>query len=144
MQLRERKLLQNNSELKAQLVTLKGQLGQKERLEHSNSFLSQHLGQQQNLVESYQKQLSLQQAQPQEQSLQAFFLQLLQTYKELYPPSSEQLQQATGTSPSLQELLKNVYIHMRILIERTNQKAAIERTVEQKQVSAQKRWNLRN
>jgi hypothetical protein len=64
--------------------------------------------------------------------LQAFFLQLLQTYKELYSPSAEQAQLAASSAPTLQDLLKNVYIHMRVLIERTNQKAAIERATEQK------------
>ena len=64
----------------------------------------------------------------------------------IHSPSPEQLQQATAASQqqSLQDLLKNVYIHMRVLIERTNQKAVTERVSEQKQVWAQKRWNLRN
>ena len=68
---------------------------------------------------------------------------VLRTYKEEFKPSST-LASTDDAAESFKDLLKNVYIHMRVLVEKTNQKALIERVSEQQQVVIQKRQNMRN
>ena len=65
-----------------------------------------------------------------DRSHQDFFLQLIQVYKDLFSPSAAAIQEVQANQLSLQDLLKNVYIHMRVLVEKTGQRRAVDRVAE--------------